>query len=259
MLDAYEILELERKWQDFNYKRNRKKQVLYFLILISVLSAIFVSYEIFKHSEQKAIKKQEIVDLNLKKQIDELKQKAKQAKLKLEADKNKIEEQATLATDKQITKENLTPMLIVQNKQNIQNTELEPISQILKPTVIEEFNVNQSEVKKENQNKIFIESKEVKLSIASLKKKFESTNDIKFAISIAQEYYEEQDYKNAMKWAFTVNNMDKDKVEGWIIFAKSKYKTGKKDDAINVLNTINKKQPSKSIDALLTQIKMGTL
>ena len=152
MLDAYEILELERKWQDFNDKRNRKKQVLYFLILISVLSAIFVSYEIFKHSEQKAIKKQEIVDLNLKKQIDELKQKAKQAKLKLEADKNKTEEQATLATDKQITKENLTPMLIVQNKQNIQNTELEPISQILKPTVIEEFNVNQSEVKKENQN-----------------------------------------------------------------------------------------------------------
>ncbi|CUU78440.1 hypothetical protein [Campylobacter hyointestinalis] len=77
MLDAYEILELERKWQDFNDKRNRKKQVLYFLILISVLSTIFVSYEIFKHFEQKAIKKQEIVDLNLKKQVDELKQKAK--------------------------------------------------------------------------------------------------------------------------------------------------------------------------------------
>ncbi|MDL2346875.1 CDC27 family protein [Campylobacter hyointestinalis] len=258
MLDAYEILELERKWQDFNNKRNRKKQVLYFLILISILSVIFVSYEIFKHFEQKDIKKQEIVDLNLKKQVDELKQKAKQAKLKFEADKNKTEEQATLATDEQMTKENLTPMLIVPNKQNIQNTK-QLISQAPEPTVIEEFDVNQSEVKEEKQNKIFIESKEMKLSIASLKKKFESTNDIKFAISIAQEYYRQQDYKNAMKWAFTINNMDKDRVEGWIIFAKSKYKTGKKDDAINVLNTINKKQPSKSIDALLTQIKMGTL
>lgn len=258
MLDAYEILELERKWQDFNDKRNRKKQVLYFLILISVLSTIFVSYEIFKHFEQKAIKKQEIIDLNLKKQVDELKQKAKQAKLKLEADKNRTEKQTTLVTDEQMTKENLTPMLIVPNKPNIQNTE-QLISQAPEPTLIEEFDANQGEVKEEKQNKIFIESKEMRLSIASLKKKFESTNDIKFAISIAQEYYEEQDYKNAMKWAFMVNNMDKDRVEGWIIFAKSKYKTGKKDDAINVLNTINKKQPSKSIDALLTQIKMGTL
>lgn len=250
MLDAYEILELERKWQDFNNKRNRKKQALYFLILISILSVIFVSYETFKHFEQKDIKKQEIVDLNLKKQVDELKQKAKQAKLKFEADKNKTEEQ--------MTKENLTPMLIVPNKPNIQNTK-QLISQAPEPTLIEEFDANQGEVKEEKQNKIFIESKEMKLSIASLKKKFESTNDIKFAISIAQEYYRQQDYKNAMKWAFTINNIDKDRVEGWIIFAKSKYKTGKKDDAINVLNTINKKQPSKSIDALLTQIKMGTL
>lgn len=250
MLDAYEILELERKWQDFNNKRNRKKQALYFLILISILSVIFVSYETFKHFEQKDIKKQEIVDLNLKKQVDELKQKAKQAKLKFEADKNRTEEQ--------MTKENLTPMLIVPNKPNIQNTK-QLISQAPEPTLIEEFDANQGEVKEEKQNKIFIESKEMKLSIASLKKKFESTNDIKFAISIAQEYYRQQDYKNAMKWAFTINNIDKDRVEGWIIFAKSKYKTGKKDDAINVLNTINKKQPSKSIDALLTQIKMGTL
>lgn len=250
MLDAYEILELERKWQDFNNKRNRKKQALYFLILISILSVIFVSYETFKHFEQNDIKKQEIVDLNLKKQVDELKQKAKQAKLKFEADKNKTEEQ--------MTKENLTPMLIVPNKPNIQNTK-QLISQAPEPTLIEEFDANQGEVKEEKQNKIFIESKEMKLSIASLKKKFESTNDIKFAISIAQEYYRQQDYKNAMKWAFTINNIDKDRVEGWIIFAKSKYKTGKKDDAINVLNTINKKQPSKSIDALLTQIKMGTL
>ena len=107
--------------------------------------------------------------------------------------------------------------------------------------------------------KVSIQSKSIGSSIPNLISRFKSTGNVKYAILLAQEYYSKKDYKNAEKWSFTVNNLNKNLEEGWVVFAKSRYKMGKKEDAIMVLDTYRQKNPSKYIDFLITQIKSGTL
>ena len=93
----------------------------------------------------------------------------------------------------------------------------------------------------------------------NLKPKFDSTNDIKYAILLAEEFYKQNDYENAIKWAFTINSIDENEVKGWVIFAKAKYKIGKKEDALTVLNALQEKNRSASIEELIEQIKKETL
>ena len=72
-------------------------------------------------------------------------------------------------------------------------------------------------------------------SLSNLEANYEHTKDPKDALVLAQKYYEQKDYKNSAKWAFELNSIDKNDPNGWLIFAKSKYKSGNKKDAIKVL------------------------
>ena len=76
----------------------------------------------------------------------------------------------------------------------------------------------------------------------------------------AKEYYDKKDYKNAAKWALTLNDMDKNDPDGWIIFAKSQAKMNKRQDAIRVLETFQNKAPdNQEIQAIISQIYSNTL
>ncbi len=78
------------------------------------------------------------------------------------------------------------------------------------------------------------------MSVKSLKSKFDSTNDIKYAILLAEEFYKNNDYENAIKWAFTINSIDENEIKGWVIFAKAKYKIGSAEELVEVISEIVK-------------------
>ncbi|AII14753.1 hypothetical protein CIG1485E_0915 [Campylobacter iguaniorum] len=292
MLDAYEILELENRWKKYKSKQRKssyKKYSIFVLILAVIGAGVSGFFAYTTHKENLA--KQEIAKLNLQKEVEELKQRAREAKLKLEQQENNVsnttyeepsqnleivEIQEAPAPKKPIkieknitTKEKLTPKLITQKEVEIEEN-LEFINQIPEVITVEEFaSVNEPQItpakqeieqkEQDQKQKVIIEVGELNLSIASLKKRFESTNDVKYAIMLANEYYKQNDYQNAMKWAFIINNIDANKAEGWIIFAKAKYKMGKKDDALKVLEALKQKQPSTNVDGLIVQIRTGTL
>lgn len=91
---------------------------------------------------------------------------------------------------------------------------------------------------------------------------FKQTNNYDTAIEIADYYYKAKDYKNSIKWSLNAsgsNSKDKPKTQSWIIYAKSLYATGKKEQAIEVLNRyISNTNSRDAIDAL-NNMKQGVI
>ena len=103
---------------------------------------------------------------------------------------------------------------------------------------------------------IKIESQEIN-SIQYLKEKFEKTNNIIFALMLAEEYYIAKDYVQSNKWALIANQLDSENEKSWLWFAKSKVKLGHKDDAIVALKAYLKHNKSTAVQTLLNQINLG--
>lgn len=94
------------------------------------------------------------------------------------------------------------------------------------------------------------------------KSDFRNTNDYDTAIDVARYYYKAKDYKNSLKWAVNASNADskgKQKSESWIIYAKSLYLSGKKEQAIDVLTRyVSSTSSQEAIDAL-NNMKQGII
>ncbi|WP_317051235.1 CDC27 family protein [Campylobacter sp. TJR-1] len=300
---------MENKWKKYNRNRNKKLYMLSATILICLSISISAGYFIDLYmKKQSDMLQNEIANINLKKHVNELKEKAKIAKQKLEQqraqDEKELLEQAkkddvgfNLDIEKQTTLDESLPNQ--QTKQKIKDIKTADNNNVLIPKIISQNalpNLNDSEItnqriisdlplpqdtkilefsetnqsesnqyqnqaqnKNQAQNSIKIESQTINMSVESLKSKFDSTNDIKYAILLAEEFYKQNDYENAIKWAFTINSIDENEVKGWVIFAKAKYKIGKKEDALTVLNALQEKNRSASIEELIEQIKKETL
>ncbi|QQF51794.1 hypothetical protein HHI31_02715 [Campylobacter fetus subsp. venerealis] len=309
MLDSYEIQEMENKWKKYNRNRNKKLYMLSATILICLSIGISAGYFIDLYmKKQSDMLQNEIANINLKKHVNELKEKAKIAKQKLEQQRAQDEKELLEQAEKDDVGFNLDiekqtaldePLPNQQTKQKIKDIKTADNNNVLIPKIISQNvlpNLNDSEItnqriisdlplpqdtkilefsetnqsesnqyqnqaqnKNQAQNSIKIESQTIDMSVESLKSKFNSTNDIKYAILLAEEFYKQSDYENAIKWAFTINSIDENEVKGWIIFAKAKYKIGKKEDALTVLNALQEKNRSASIEELIEQIKKETL
>lgn len=106
--------------------------------------------------------------------------------------------------------------------------------------------------------RIKIETQEVN-SIVYLKDKFEKTQNIIFALMLAEEYYLTKNYNESNKWALIANSIDSDNEKSWVWFAKSKVKLGQKEDALLALKAYLKNNKSKTIESLLSQISIGEI
>ena len=94
--------------------------------------------------------------------------------------------------------------------------------------------------------------------ITTIEQNFKESKEPKYALSLAQKYYEKGDYDKAAKWAYELNNVDKNSPQGWILFAKSKYKSGNKSDALRVLEAYKPKaSDKKEIQDLINQMKQN--
>ena len=98
-------------------------------------------------------------------------------------------------------------------------------------------------------------AKKHQTSIKILRKKFQKTNNIKYAMQLAKRFYEVKKYNSALKWALISNEIDAQKPQSWILFAKSKVMLGKKKDAINALSAYLKMYSSTQISKYLQKLR----
>lgn len=82
------------------------------------------------------------------------------------------------------------------------------------------------------QSHLFEVSSDAKASSLDM---FESNPKYETALAIAYDFYNKNNFIEALIWAKKANQMDREREEAWILYAKSYYAQGKKRDAIAVL------------------------
>jgi tetratricopeptide (TPR) repeat protein len=71
------------------------------------------------------------------------------------------------------------------------------------------------------------------------------------ALGIARDFYTKEDYSQAATWAKKANQMNREAEEAWLLYAKSYYAQGKKNEAIGVLELYLNYKDSKAASDLI--------
>lgn len=106
--------------------------------------------------------------------------------------------------------------------------------------------------------KITIETKSAG-PIEVLASRYSKNPDAATAISLSEIFYKQGNYQKSLKWAMNANAIDPKAEKSWIMFAKSSYKLGRKQDALNALENFSKTSSSEAVKTTISQIKNNEL
>lgn len=278
MLSASEIQDLEKKVFNYRMKKNTKFFVNVSLGLIFIGAIVgYFSYpetvqSLFSHTSKKPL------EINANASIATISNNIIAVTKEVNATEMPIPFVEEIKEETLILR---SPMVITENSKNIQRNDLKKELPFPKeenhttqkaPSSFEEITFYRNAEEKidtsvlapplleeiKPKGIIKIETQEVN-SIKYLKEKFEKTNNIIFALMLAEEYYLTKDYIQSNKWALIANHMDADNEKSWLWFAKSKVKLGQQEDAIVALKAYLKNSKSKAAQTLLNQIHLGEL
>ncbi|WP_331775905.1 hypothetical protein [Sulfurospirillum sp. 1612] len=295
MYSAGDIAELEKKYSTYIKKRIIKFLLFFLVFLIIIGSLIYFFW--YQKATPSTLKTQEINQTQTEKNLKEapttsatlpsapkaeLKSKSSQPPISTSHDKNQTKQvpahtlSISNTPDINTTQSHaMVPPKTQENHQDAMNSdtlvlklptvELEPEKKVA-PIVKKEKPKAKSvkvtqEVKKpvaKKEDLIKIESRPID-SITYLKDRFNENHSIIFALMLCKEYYQKKDFANTLKWSIIANDIDNTSEKSWIWFAKSKYKLGKRDDAIEALKAFLKTNNSSKIKSLLHDIINGEL
>ena len=80
-----------------------------------------------------------------------------------------------------------------------------------------------------------------------------------YSLELSEQAYNKKNYDDAIKWALVSNDIDKNNVKSWILFAKANYKKGNKEDALIALENFNARRQNPEVKIVIDQIKAGSL
>ena len=236
----YDIKPLEEEWKKYKKKKMRP----WFVLLFSVLLILLVSLTFLNYKE--------IDFLNFN-------------------DKSKVEVVTKVPTalliDKALTTLEIKKPEITEIKPVTVTSHENDSNEIVEDMPIEEEAaiINKPKIKEETVQK---PRKKVHLNIIEttsvsaykdVAKRFHQSHDTDDSLFLAKAYYRKGNYKKAEYWALQTNKVNGNIEESWLIFAKSKVKLGRKNEAIRILTTYIKKSNSGRAKNLLHKIKKGTL
>ena len=266
MLSTLEIVELERKVA--HYRLKKLKPIVYLSCIVLIISASLVLF-IHPTFSKQAVSTNISTSLTSKDEITEpVKQlvKAEEEKKVPQKDENETlvlqlpvigandKASRTSVSTKNIQEEELETKILMRKPPSSMSTSEEPLirpkdfdTALLPPPGLDET---------KPKGMIKIETKEMN-SIEYLKEKYEKTHSIVYALMLSEEYYLTKNYQESNKWAIISNNLDADNEKSWILFAKTKVKLGRKDDAITALKAYVKNNKSQAAQALLNQLIIG--
>lgn len=120
--------------------------------------------------------------------------------------------------------------------------------------IIEEEKIIDSKIKNKPETQIVSISKTERDFLTILKDKFSKNPTYVTAISIAEEYFKNSNYIEALSWSIKANEIDDKKDDSWLIFAKSKDKLNKGAEAIHALKIYLSKNQSNRVEDLLNKL-----
>ena len=270
MLDTIEVAKLEKLYAKRQAKRLLKYLLVCLFATLLLATAIFYSFddatknssiELAKNEQNKK-EEQEYAsakpDTQIEDNEEDIKKAQKQA-LKEKARAKIKEEEAMLAEIDLSGYFNEVPESAI-SKEPLYRTQIEE-PEYSSTNSTPAISVKSTEIQpnynsKSSKNNIKISSAPIKPSLESIEEHFKNSKDPKDALALARDYYAKKDYKNAAKWAFELNNLDKKNADGWLIFAKSKYNVGNKKDALKVLEAyLSQVSNKQEVQNLITKMQ----
>jgi len=89
------------------------------------------------------------------------------------------------------------------------------------------------------------------VNLKLLEEKFSAHESYDIAIRIANEYYDQKEYKKSLFWAKKANHLNRKKRQSWILYARSLYALGDTEKAIKILKLYKHFSTSKEVDRIL--------
>jgi hypothetical protein len=255
----YDIKPLEEEWDNYRKKRRRPLYVAIVLFILLISSAVLLKYEkvsfpsLFNYNKSATPEKIKVSDVLIDKSISSLEVKKVSLEQGAMVPKAMIPKESKHGT---ITLSDSNPMdpgdVFIEVDERMQK----PINQ--KP-INTAMNTRKVEEVEEPRTRKKIHFTMVDASSTSASKEIESrftespnTDDSLF---LAKMYYSKAKYRKSAYWALQTNKLDGDIEESWLIFARSKAKTGQKNEAIRVLSQYAKKSDSVEAKKLLYKLK----
>lgn len=87
---------------------------------------------------------------------------------------------------------------------------------------------------------------------------FQNNPTYETALTIARDYYTKQNFVDAVAWAKKANQLNRESEEAWLLYTKSYYALGQKNDAIGILQLYMNYRNSKTVSELLHTWKEST-
>lgn len=88
-----------------------------------------------------------------------------------------------------------------------------------------------------------------------VERRFYQSHDTDDSLFLAKSYFRKGNYKKSEFWALQTNKVNSNIEESWIIFAKSKVKLGRRNEAIRILTNYVKRSHSVAANNLLNSLK----
>ena len=270
MLDTIEVAKLEKLYAKRQTKQLLKYLLVCFFAIALLATAIFYSFddptknssiELAKNEQNKK-EEQEYANAKPDEQIEDNEEDIKKAQkqaLKEKARAKIKEEEAMLAEIDLSGYFNEVPESAI-SKEPLYRTQIEE-PEYSSTNSTPAISVKSTEIQpnynsKSGKNNIKISSAPINPKLESIEEHFKNSKDPKDALALARDYYSKKDYKNAAKWAFELNNLDKKNADGWLIFAKSKYNVGNKKDALKVLEAyLSQVSNKQEVQNLITKMQ----
>ncbi len=226
--------ELEKKWILYKREKYKKAAILFASFFGVAASSFYISYLIFgTDKNSNIVKTPQIIEQNLSSQRQQETQTILQnAAKEIVIVSSEAQNEKFKSFEPQATQE-------VQIK-GAQQTEVSPPP------------------KAEPAPKIYIETKETNQTLL-FEERFKKNGDFESALALSEEYYKNEEYQKALKWAISANSIDSKNEKSWVLFAKASAKLGRKQNAENALENFARASGSENIKTLLRQIKAGEI
>ena len=234
----YDIKPLEEEWQKYRKKKRRPLFMILMVLLLLVAAGALVKY---KHIPLFVMDKNETLSSSTIKASDVLIDKSI-TKLEVKKELSTIETTETVGEKHGvITTSDNNPMdpgdvFIDEEVKHKENAILTP---------------------KRKKVKLHIEMTDAQTPAAykEVERRFSVSPDPDDSLFLARVYYKKGKYRKSAHWALQTNKLNGDIEESWLIFARSKAKTGQKNEAIRVLKEYAKRSNSVAAKKLLKKLK----
>jgi len=220
----YDIDELERKW----IKYKRRKVAIYLSVSILSISVIGGTLYIIAYFNNKK---------DIKEQI------AQESSIK----HTNIKRDRDIIITKGKTETHLDTTTIYNNR-HLSTTQ----QTIEEPKVLTNSSKEHKQPKKIN---LIIKDPRNENIVKEIENRFNQSKNYNDAIYLAEYYYSKQNYKKAEYWAMQANIINSLPEESWLIFAKSKVKSGHRVEALKVLQAYYDKTGSTRVLDLIDIIR----